>query len=166
MKKLVFLIVLGFLISVTACQHNDICTEDSPGTPRLVIKFYNETYPDELKPVEDFNARALNSAEDYFEEAITDTIVMLPLRVGEESTTYQLIIKQDDTIKENTDTLKLTYTTDDIYISRACGFKNVFNDFDYELLEEASDQNWIKAIEIPNENQINDEETTHLAIYH
>lgn len=168
MKKLLipFIIILSILLS--SCQYNDICTDNDPTTPRLVIKFYDAQKPGKLKPVEGFNAKEKNADKFYFKEAITDTIVKLPLQTGVNSVEYELVIFQNQDIDsipaEQSGFIKFTYTPEDVYISRPCGFRNIFKDFDAQRIASAS--TWIEKIEIPHENQIDNEKITHLYIYH
>lgn len=166
MKKILIpFIVLSLLFS--SCQYNDICTEDTPVTPKLVIKFYDAQKPSRLKPVEKFNVKAKDSDKFYFKEAITDTLVKLPLKTGTNLTEYQLVIFQNDSTRaEQSNIVEFTYTPEDVYISRPCGFRNIFTDFDYRLIETDSTSTWIQKIEIPHENQIVNEQAAHLYIYH
>ena len=165
MKKNLFLII-GILFLLTSCQHNDICTENQPSTPRLVIKFYDYDFPTHLKAVEDFNAKEINSTDFYFENNKNDTIVQIPLQTSENQTIYEFVIHKDqEEEEEKSQQIKFNYNTEEIYINRPCGFKNTFDNLEAELIEENTDH-WIKEIEIPHENTIDDENTTHLYIYH
>lgn len=159
MKKLLFFI--GILGCLASCQHSDICTENEPSTPKVLIKFYNIDKPTKLKKVEDFNAKEINSEEYYFENPKTDTLIKLPLKTNEQTTAYRLVILQDS-IQEKSDILEFNYTNEEVYISRACGFKNGFHEISTELIE---NDTWIKNVEIRQENII-DEKQTHIYIYH
>lgn len=160
------LIIIGILFLLTSCQHNDICTENQPATPKLVIKFYDYDFPDHLKAVDNFNAKEINSEEFYYENNKSDTIVKIPLQTTENQTIYNFVIHKDqEEEEEKSQQIIFNYTTEEIYINRPCGFKNTFADFQVDLIEE-NPEDWIKDIEIPHENTIDDENTTHLYIYH
>lgn len=163
MKRVLFLI--GCFLSLTACQHNDICIEDQPATPKLVIKFYDAAHPGVLKPVTNFNAKALNSTSFYFEKPVNDTVVSIPLRTYENFTSYRFVAARDS-LEINSDTIKFTYTPEEIYISRACGYRDIFTDFNTTVKQENNTSNWIKAIEIQQPNAITNEDDVHLFIYH
>lgn len=163
MKRFIILIYCSFFI-LTSCQHNDVCAENEPTTPRLVIEFYNADQPSQTKPVNSFNARALNAEEFYFkDQPITDTIVALPLRTDQHSTTYEFVIGQADSLTQLKDTIKLSYTPEETYINRACGFREKFNTLKAKT---ESNNHWINTIKVPDSTNISNEKTTHLYIYH
>jgi len=165
MKKYFYLII-GIFFLLTSCQHNDICTENQPSTPKLVIKFYDYEFPDHLKPIEEFNAKAVHVEEFYYENNKNDTLVKIPLQTTENTTTYEFVIHKDqEEEEEKSQQIKFSYSTEEVYINRPCGFRNTFDNFQAELIEENS-ADWIKEIEILEENIIDDENTTHLYIYH
>lgn len=159
MKKLFLL--TGLIIFLASCQHSDICTENQPSTPKLVIKFYNKDNPNKLKKVTDFNAREITHENYYFQNPKNDTIIKIPLRTDQEMTTYRFVINQDS-INQKSDLLEFNYINQEIYINRACGFKNDFHELSIDLTPE--DQ-WIQNIQIPH-NEIIDEKDTHIHIYH
>lgn len=156
-----FLLIIASIVLLAGCQHSDICTENQPSTPKLVIKFYNKDNPNKLKKVIDFNAKEINAENYYFKNPKNDTIVKIPLRTDQESTLYKFVIHQDS-INEKTDILQFNYINQEVYINRACGFKNDFHDLSIEMTPE---DGWIQNIQIPH-NQIIDEKDTHIHIYH
>jgi len=159
------LTLIGCIVALASCQHNDICIEDQPSTPKLVIKFFDASHPGLTKPVTSFNAKALNSTEFYFEKPVTDTVIAIPLRTYEDFTTYSFLTYQDS-LTFNSDTIKFTYTPEDIYISRACGYRDIFTNINATVKPENNANNWIKAIEIQQPNAIKNEDDVHLFIYH
>lgn len=163
--KRTFFILLSLLWLLSGCQHNDICTDKKPTTPRMVIKFYNIDRPDRTKAVTDFNFRAVGMENWYFSNNRNDTLVRIPLDAGTDLSKFEFTIHKGNPEKENSDQIQFTYSANEIYVSRACGFRNEYVDLDYGLADEG-EANWIKAVEIPHNNEITDEETTHLYIYH
>lgn len=162
MKKLLILVII--IAAFAGCQHNDICTENQPATPKMVVKFYDYENQNQLKAVEEFNAREINSEEYYYGNNKNDTLVKIPLRTNHESTTYEFVLNKDSLNSQST-LIEFTYSPEEVYINRPCGFKTEFEDFNAEVLDN-NPGSWIKAIEIPHENTINDEESAHLYIYH
>ena len=63
----------------------------------------------------------------------------------------------------NPDTVDVNYIRDDIYVSRACGYKATFTNLGATPLADAD--NWIANITIEN-NTINNENAAHINIYH
>ena len=179
MKKFLgVLIVISFVFA--ACEKDDICDATTSTTPRLVIDFYDNNnislkrYTTNLKIVGDGM-----SDEDYLPNLSggtiwNDTVVYLPLRVNENATKYNLILNSDtdDTTIEFTDVLEINYTRSDVYVSRACGFKTLFNLYGDPLQDpfvlnntpDVTSGTWIKNIQVI-QSQINDENEAHIKIF-
>lgn len=160
--------LLGILIMfTTGCERDEICLEDI--TPKLIIRFHNNNIPEEVKSVLNLNVQIQGIEGDYTNETIkvlTDSI-SLPLIVTENKTTFILTLPADESAgtKENIDTISLVYTQQDIFVSRSCGYKTIFNDVEGALVTD--DNNWIKAIEAQVDPlQIIDEKKAHVKIYH
>ncbi len=163
-KYLTFLLVLLTLMS---CERDDICLEDI--TPKLIIRFYNDDIPSEIKSVINLKVTIEGVDGDYSNETITiltDSIA-IPLQVAENKTSFILTLQGDETegIEDNLDTITIVYSQEDIYISRSCGYKTVFNETNGSLVDDGD--NWIKDIETANDSQeIIDENAAHVKIYH
>lgn len=167
MKAKPYLYLLMFCTAVlllASCQHNDICTAESPSTPKIVIRFYDINRLSALKTVKGLNVREIHSDKFYFEEPVTDSMIALPLRTNAHTTTYELIINLDDSVNIRKDTIKLTYATEEEYISRACGFRDIFTDV---KAEGTAADSWIKDIRfVDTTKTVKDEKNAHLYIYH
>ena len=71
----------------------------------------------------------------------------------------------DDTSDDNIDVLQFSYTTSDIFVSRACGFKRIFNLTNTNTNLIISDKdNWMTSSVITQPN-IETENETHIKIY-
>ncbi|QNK78431.1 hypothetical protein H7F37_04950 [Winogradskyella sp. PAMC22761] len=192
MKNVKFLILL-IAIALINCERDDICAATTQTTPRLIVEFYDATDTDELlnvsritvygeglvtdddgsiiEPLEESDATLL-----FNENANT---IELPLIIGAEgveatiTTRYVLekdtdlrIEDEDDTTNSNIDIIEITYNTEFVYVSRACGYKSNFNSLG--VSRETDSDPWISNIEIEETTQqsIEDENTTHVRIYH
>lgn len=138
------------MLAISSCVKDDICLEDT--TPYLIIRFYDNDDPTELKEVSSLTVWSSGLDSLYIEEA-TDSIA-IPLNLTDITTTYNL--KSDD----DTDEMSFTYTLNDIYVSRSCGYKTI-----YENLEVSATNNWIQSYTI-NNTTIEDETSAHITIYH
>jgi hypothetical protein len=165
MKRIFLLLLLTFLFH--GCEKDDICTSDTPTTPRLIIEFYDSINTSVLKQVANLKVEG-----DGANTALNFNLVSqieLPLKTNEDVTNYQLTINSTATTSVlNTDLIQINYTRSDIYISRACGFKTYFN---LNLLNPVTQTNpdsdsvfWIKNIEIIK-NTIQSEEDVHIKMY-
>jgi hypothetical protein len=163
MKKIFLMLLMGFLFA--GCEKDDICTDTTPTTPRLVIEFYdnNEATPT-LKKV--YN---LGVIDPDFTEGIGFTNVskiQVPLNPGSNitSTTLKFIQNGTDAIttNDNIDILTFNYSTENIYVSRACGFKTLFNLNQTNPIVQTepsvADGAWIKNITIVKYNLENENE--------
>ena len=177
MKKLIAaLLVISFFFA--ACEKDDICDPATATTPRLVLRFYDKNNISVAR-----RTTNLKIIGDPFQDdrpllnpsgaaVWNDTLVYLPLRVNEDSTKYRLILNADDNNAQRTDEIEINYKRSNFYISRACGFKTLFDLFGNPLLDPfvlnnvpgATTGNWINDIQVV-QSQINDENEAHINIY-
>lgn len=184
MKKIVSLLLLCLTL-VMSCERDDICPEDLPTTPRLIIDFMDALNPESSKNV--FGLRVEDADDDTrVLERFDDTTLsqlILPLKTTELSpgqflTQYRIYESYndfddngtpndttDDIALENPDVISISYTRTDIYVSRACGYKSIFENVQINI--EADSNNWIQSAVSINENQIvADETATHFNLFH
>ncbi len=169
MRKL-FLIVLAIAFSFTGCEKDDICDANTPTTPRLIVTFYDFANPTVLKKVTDLKVTGANKSLPLDVFDAVDTIE-LPLKTTEDFTKYTFTLNASNPANTVTDALQFNYIREDIYVSRACGFKTIFDlngtSLPAFILNDdttVSQGNWIKKIEVMQPN-INNENETHLKIY-
>jgi len=151
MKRILILLV-GALLAIASCETDEICDQTIQPTPNLVITFYDIDNPETRKEVIGFSAKLLESQE-VITTTDTDSI-QLPLDVFNLTTSYQFL--EGETV----DDIKLTYTSEQIFMSQSCGYRTQFNN-----LENISTSNWIQKISV-EETTINDQKTEHVKIYH
>ena len=144
------------------CEKDDICLEGTPGTPRLIIKFFDYNEITTPKSLSNVTIKALSRDEDY--TVFSGDSLAIPLKLISNSTIYTFAYLNDLGNQEKVDTLKFNYKREDYYINRACGFLSnlIFTTRAVEIMSKESlflDFNILKDT-IKNENQ------AHLAIYH
>lgn len=171
MKKLT-LIALSLLLanSFWSCEKDDICPEGTPTTPNVVIEFYDAANPENLKPVTNLGVVASGFSTGFGYNGVSK--IKVPLKTNEDQTILQFIQNGSDTNpdNDNIDVLTFNYTRTDIYVSRACGYKTVFqlNENNPVLTDSNSaDGLWISTttpIEVIQSN-IQYENETHIKIY-
>lgn len=180
MKKL---IIILFLFSIVNCERDDICAEATPTTPQLIISFNNNQTLDDPKNVRELTVLALDQSLNPIAQIgstrTTDQIA-LPLEVQDENettaiTTRYALVKdtdfdedEDPATSSNTDIIEITYTTEFVYVSRACGFKSNFNldpsaNTAFNIVTDSD--NWATNFAIQNFT-IDNENETHVIIYH
>lgn len=166
-KNLILIMTLLFLLLQLSCERDEICLEEI--TPKLIIRFYNENNPNEFKSVPLLKVNIEGIDGDYSNETITTLTdsIAIPLEVANNKTRFILTLQGNDIqgTEDNPDTIAVTYSQQDIFISRACGYKTVFNEAGASVVTD--DDNWIKGLETKNDPlQIIDENAAHVKIYH
>ena len=164
-KKSILIFSLLALVLFLACERDDICAESTPTTPQLVIQFFDADNISDSKPIN------LDLIEVEREDTLFftgDTLIRIPLKTNTESTQFRFTKNRgiDATAEEpeNEDIITFNYTTNEVYISRACGFKVTYDDLSL-INTNGPDGRWIEDITI-NSESILDENTTHVSIYH
>jgi len=167
MEKIrILLLVLIVIISFTACEKDDICVDGN--TPLLIIRFYDNENPGELKAVPSLRVVGLgqSSTVNTFSDRTSLDSIALPLRINEANTGFILIsdsADEDDLETGNNDTLTFDYSTLEVFISRASGYIANYDDL-VELLTSDS-ENWIQNIEIVSP-LIQQQDSAHVKIFH
>ena len=171
---LLLLVCFSILFLAAACEKDDICAATTATTPRLVIGFYDAADPETYKAVTSLRILGVRADSDTLlidsDRSDRDSI-FVPLRTQDMVTTYKLILNSADdgtTMEEtgNTDILTINYTPNDVFISRACGYKTNYNLTSFEVADDGD--RWIAAtpaIEITNQ-LVENEFTTHVKIFH
>ncbi|WP_062055139.1 DUF6452 family protein [Aquimarina longa] len=167
-KYIVVIIII--LYSSYSCERDDICAEDTPTTPFLVIKFIDVDTGTEVKIPSELKVKAIDVDTPYPIGTITDSI-KIPLRNNVSVTDYEFTINSDtnnntaDDPAPNVDIVSFQYTTEEQYVSSACGFKINYKGLTVSPPVAGSDGRWIKSITIQREN-VTDEATAHIFIFH
>jgi hypothetical protein len=173
MKKIIaFLMILGFASS--SCEPDDICDPTTATTPRMLIQFFDISTPSVQKNVKNlkvigegmpegvvFNPTATGDAKYITNE----NSILLPLNTEADLVKYKFILEygNKNPLITNEDNLEFKYTRENAYVSRACGFKTIFNlapSNPYTLTDAVpADQKWIKYVMVAQNNITYENET-------
>ncbi len=160
-----FIFLVGFL-AISSCEKDDICVDGD--TPLLIIRFYNATDSTALKSVAGLRIIGIGNGEPvgtFTDRSSTDSVAV-PLRINEVNTQFQIILNSDgddDAETGNIDTLQFNYETNEVFISRACGFVANY-EIETDTLTIDTD-NWIQGIEITNPS-VTSQDSAHVKIFH
>ena len=157
MKKL-FTLIAVLILCLPACEPDDICLEGTPGSPNLIVVFYDKNQTDTKKSVTNLQVKGLDM-ETLLYDSTTDSI-SLPIKTISSNTSFSLIATQNDKTLE--DIITFNYDPEDQFISRACGYKTRFNNLTFST---SNTLNWIELIEIIT-NSISDTNNIHVKILH
>tara|TARA_B100000768_G_scaffold100624_1_gene93706 strand:- start:49204 stop:49677 length:474 start_codon:yes stop_codon:yes gene_type:complete len=157
MKKYYLLLSLIALL-VSSCEKDDFCIE--PITPNMVIRFYNATNITQTKPVEDLSVNP-EGFDELYSNANLDSI-LIPLDVTSNQIIYNL------SSESNIDIITINYDVEEIFVSRSCGFKAIFNNV--SVTSDVSND-WIIGLTETLENTItiptiDNETAAHVKIFH
>ena len=157
MKKYYLLLTLIALL-VSSCEKDDFCIE--PITPNMVIRFYNATNITQTKPVEDLSVNP-EGFDELYSNANLDSI-LIPLDVTSNQIIYNL------SSESNIDVITINYDVEEVFVSRSCGFKAIFNNV--SVTSDVSND-WIIGLTETLENTItiptiDNETAAHVKIFH
>ena len=157
MRKYYLLLTLIALL-VSSCEKDDFCIE--PITPNMVIRFYNATNITQTKPVEDLSVNP-EGFDELYSNANLDSI-LIPLDVTSNQIIYNL------SSESNIDIITINYDVEEVFVSRSCGFKAIFNNV--SVTSDVSND-WIIGLTETLENTItiptiDNETAAHVKIFH
>lgn len=175
-KILILLLIATFTFS--SCEKDDICDANTPTTPRLVIEFYSIKDPAILKKVTNLKVIGdgktegivFNSATDDSKYLTNGSTISIPLKTDMNTTKYSFILNFGNTNSTLTDIDEVTfnYTREDVFVSRACGFKTLFTfDPSTPIVHNAvptTKEKWMQAISVEKSNIANENET-HIKVF-
>lgn len=177
--KYLFLPIITLAIGITiSCERDDLCPESTPTTPSLIISTFDVSDQESKKNV--FGLRiqgvGIDDVLSGFNVVSTDSIV-LPLNTNTNTSQYKLHsdytyddngtpdITTDDIIGGNEDIITINYTREEVYVSRACGYKTIFKDVTISV--ENDGNNWIQQIQsVNNPQSVEDETAAHFNLFH
>lgn len=158
--------ILMLFFGVSGCEKDDICPPDSAITPKLIIRFYDKDNPQETKLVNNLRIIGVGQETNAWPLSSTDSVA-IPLKSFENNTSFTFItdsgIDDSGTETGNTDILTFNYGTEEVFISRGCGYVSYYNNLGFTL--DSDSDNWISQLniiltDIENQNQ------AHVQIFH
>tara|TARA_R110001632_G_scaffold55094_2_gene134913 strand:- start:16196 stop:16702 length:507 start_codon:yes stop_codon:yes gene_type:complete len=157
MKKNYFFLLLITLL-VSSCEKDDFCID--PITPNMIIRFYDATNPLETKVVTDLSVNP-EGLEDLYTSTSLDSI-LIPLDVTSNQIIYNF------STGTNNDILTINYEVEEVFVSRSCGFKAIFNNI---TITSDPSNDWILGLTTSLDNTITittieNESAAHVQIYH
>ncbi|MFG6686137.1 DUF6452 family protein [Mariniflexile sp. HNIBRBA6329] len=173
---LLLLTFVGIGITI-GCEPDDICSASTPTTPSLIIDTYDVDNPDNKKAVTKLLIGGIGNDFTLTNGIVSATQIVLPLKTDANTTQYAFIKDafvnnngtpddtSDDYYDGNTDIVTINYSREEVYVSRACGYKTIYRNVTFTI--EPDSDNWIKSRQPLNDNQsVEDETETHYNIFH
>ena len=175
-KTITFLLFI--LVTSISCERDDICPDSLPTTPRLIIDIFDFNNQENKKNVFKLLVAGVDNdfiLTDY--NIVTTDHLILPLKTDDDITEYVLIKDasindngtpndaNDDFYNGNSDIITINYNRKEKYVSRACGYKTIFENVTLTIQDDGD--KWILSQQPINPNQsVEDETTTHFNILH
>lgn len=150
--------LLLFLFALLSCEPDDICLAETPGTPEIIITFFDETNPEMKKVATDLVVKGVGK-ENVAHNGTADSIA-IAIKTTALSTSF--VFTKTISNASYSDTITLNYNSQDTFISRACGFKLSYSNL---TIKHPTPLNWIKRIEIIKDT-ISDSKESHVKILH
>lgn len=171
MKKVSLLLIVIIVIAYLSCERDDICPASTPTTPSLIIDVFNFDSPEDKKNVQGLLVSGVDN-EDILPGygIVSSNNLILPLKTDVNTTQYILVkdAELDDNgilINGNQDIITINYSRTEVFVSRACGYKTIFENVTITILNDGD--NWILSQQPLNPNQsVEDETTAHFNIFH
>ena len=167
MKKLS--LIIGVLLFF-GCEPDDICSESTSTTPRLVISFFDINDIENNKTVGGLYAIAVdnqgNEIPVFGESVSSRSEITRPLNGSQNQSRFKLYKAYDvidGVVQGNPDEITVAYSTETVYVSRACGYKNIYTIQGFSI--DSDSDLWMISYEILT-NNVNNENETHVKIYH
>ncbi len=162
MKKVIvpILFLLITILAVFSCEKDDICLDSEAKTSKLIIRFKDNNNHSLYKDATLLAIKGIGNA-DVIDFGTTDSIA-IPLKTDLDLTQFEFLKNYEETT-ENSDQLDFNYTRTDEFISRACGYRTVFENLSTTIINDTN--NWILDYEIV-QTTITNEDEKHLIIYH
>ncbi len=124
--------------SSSSCEKDDICDANTPTTPRLIIDFYDISNPSVLKNVTNLKVIGEGMTEGYVfnpnatgqsQYLVNGSSIAIPLKTDIDTTTYNFILNSGNPNPAliDIDEVTFNYTRNDVFVSRACGFKTLLS---------------------------------------
>ena len=178
MKKiLLFLLIATF--SFSSCEKDDICDANTPTTPRLVMEFYDISNPSILKNVTNLKVIGdgmtegivLNSTASGGSRYLSNgSKISIPLKTDADATKFRFILNSGNPNPTliDIDEITFNYTSNDVFVSRACGFKTLFTLDPLKPYKQttipATKLKWMQFISVEKSNIANENET-HIKVF-
>lgn len=156
------------------CERDDICPENTGSTPLLILKFSDYNDPENLKDAPSLTIKAISEEGNFISYTTVDSIA-IPLKIFENYTEYEFTINdmdpddQDEEEEENpdpnTDIVTFSYTTEEVYLNRACGYIVNYQMNNAVVQPENPNNRWIRQITIL-QPEVANETNAHINILH
>ena len=167
-QRIKLLLSIMGCILLTQCEKDDVCVEGD--TALLHIAFYDKDATDEQplpKVVNKLRVISVdeNATVNTFTDRSSQDDILIPLDSRKNIGDFILI--SNSATEDNLETgqiedIRIRYTPEAVYISRACGFVGQYADLG---IEQTGLSSWISSIEI-NNTRIDNSDEIHVSIFH
>lgn len=176
-KYCIALVLLTALIH--SCERDDICSSETETTPKLIIEFYDISNQENAKSVNKIRVQGIGNDETVgdYDGTSSSAIIELPLKTDAFITEFSIYKdysvddngtpndSSDDIINGNEDIITISYDPEEVYVSRACGYKTIFKNVVVTVANDTD--NWIQLIQSVEDIQtVENEREAHFKIFH
>ncbi|MBJ2175372.1 hypothetical protein JBL43_14050 [Aureibaculum sp. A20] len=159
----ILFLIISTIVMLNSCERDEVCID--PITPNLIVVFYDFDDSENEKSVNNLAIEIIDI--DGIGKSL-DTVqidsVGIPLNVYDNQTKIVLTANSKDDLLFNRDTILVSYTTEEVFVGRSCGYKSIFNNVTISRNFNDSDK-WIKSL-LLSQTEIEDETEAHVTILH
>jgi hypothetical protein len=159
-KIMLLMVILIGIVFFNSCEKDDICLESEAKTSRLIIRFKDNADHSLFKTANLLAVQGIGN-DNIINFGSRDSIA-IPLNTATDISQFKFM-KDYEQATENMDQLNFNYTRTDEFVSRACGYRTIFESLTTSIVNDTN--NWILDYEITN-TTINNEDEKQLIIYH
>ncbi len=161
MKKLFLPLIFVFISIVTLSCQDEFCLE--PTTPNLIVRFINK---DTITQTKRINLRVETLNQELLFANFSGDSLVLPLNTNNTNTAYTLSIvtipeDPNEDIIFDSEELTINYETEDVFVSKSCGYKSIFNNVNIST----TNNSWLSKATSSTEN-ISNQNQAHVQIFH
>ena len=165
MYKVIRIFVFLFLAAIiyAGCTADDICSEETQTTPKMVISFADHKISGIAKPLN--HIKITNIEYDTIVWDAPAESISIPLSTEMDRSTYSFTIVKEGV--SYTNTYQFDYNRKEVYVSRACGYKMHYTDLKAKDISntDSTTPTWAQFITILNPI-VEDEKSAHITILH
>lgn len=151
------------IFSMVSCEKDDLCDGGDSETPNIVVNLYDRLNSETLKPAVKIALYTDESKKPIIFK--NQSKIEIPLQITGNETVWNVMLYElnelEDTITK-VDQIRFTYNPEALYVSKACGYKTIFHNFNATI---PTNLNWIQSI-YKLTTEISNDDNAHIQLFY
>jgi len=161
MKKICLGVIA--LFTLVACEKDDLCDGGESETPNVIINLFDRLNSETPKPAVKIALFTDNAKDSIFFK--NQSKIEIPLKITGNETVWNVMLydlnETNDTITK-VDQIRFTYNPEALYVSKACGYKTIFHNFNATI---PTNLNWIQSI-YKLTSDVSNQDNAHIQLFY